>query len=257
MTSKLRNQLIALAQRRLEQTSSPRLIMTGFLLLSGMVAFLASAGLLWMGVQRMLLRYPLAIGCAYACFLGLLWLWLRSQRPYSDSDAAETGAAAETAAVVLGLVSLDQLPFAHSVESPPSESHAGQTNKPGDGTGIDPLGNLSFGDLDGDWVVVLLFIVAVLAALIVCIYLIVIGPALMGELLVDGMVVAALPKTIPTTGTGHWLWSAFRRTITPALILAAVFGFVGWGLEQVAPGAHTMGQVLHQTNNDRGGGGRG
>src|SRR5271166_1485073 len=71
-------------RRRLERIQAllgragwPRLTMTAIMILTWATWFLSSAGLLWLGVDSMALRYPLAVGIAYLVFLGMLWAWLR------------------------------------------------------------------------------------------------------------------------------------------------------------------------------------
>jgi hypothetical protein len=47
--------------------------------LTGLAGLTSSFVLLHGGVDTMLMRYPLAVGCAYLVFLFLLWLWLRTK----------------------------------------------------------------------------------------------------------------------------------------------------------------------------------
>lgn len=62
---------------RLVRHGAPRLRMLLMVMLTGGAGFLASYVMLRHGVGSILLRYPLALGIAYAVFLFLLWAWLR------------------------------------------------------------------------------------------------------------------------------------------------------------------------------------
>ena len=74
----------------LERNEYPRLRMLLIVTLTGGCGFLASFLLLHHGVDSIALRYPLALGVAYAAFLLLLWAWLRS-RPHDYLDVPDVG----------------------------------------------------------------------------------------------------------------------------------------------------------------------
>ncbi|MHC5542200.1 hypothetical protein ACYOEI_28595, partial [Singulisphaera rosea] len=63
----------------LEQAGRPRLVMLAVLTVTLASGFLASVAMVHLGVDRMAIRYPLAVAAAYAMFLGLLWGWLQGQ----------------------------------------------------------------------------------------------------------------------------------------------------------------------------------
>jgi hypothetical protein len=87
-----RERLLAVAARRLRAGTSPRWTMTGILFVAGLAGFVASAALLRVGVERMPVRYPLAVGAGYLTFLGLLWAWLRAARGETGRDALDDAA---------------------------------------------------------------------------------------------------------------------------------------------------------------------
>lgn len=74
-----RSLTIIRVRRQLEQDAYPRLQMGLIVALTGAAGWLLSALLLALGMDQMALRYPAALGGAYLVFLGLLWLWLRTQ----------------------------------------------------------------------------------------------------------------------------------------------------------------------------------
>ncbi len=213
-----RERLLAVAARRLRAGTSPYWTMTAFLFLSGAVGFVASVGLLHAGVDRMPVRYPLAVAAGYLAYLGLLWAWLSHQR-------GEVGST--TAGTLNDLANVAQL-----VDAAPSAS-AGVSSS---------LKDVDLGDSDGcaAIVVAVLVALAVVTVLAAAVYAVAIAPTLLAELLVDGLVVGALPRR----RTRHWTRTAIARTGWAAAGLALLMGLVGWGLESVVPGAHTMGQAM-------------
>jgi hypothetical protein len=76
---KERTRLVERAHRYLEQAGRPRLVMLAVLAVTLAAGFLASVAMVHLGVDRMHVRYPLAVAVAYATFLGLLWGWLQRQ----------------------------------------------------------------------------------------------------------------------------------------------------------------------------------
>jgi hypothetical protein len=84
-----RRRAVQRIRARLAKRRSPRLQMLMLLLLTGAVGFGAAVALLSLGVERMAVRYPLAVLIAYGAFLLFLRLWLRSmlrRRRHRDRD---------------------------------------------------------------------------------------------------------------------------------------------------------------------------
>src|SRR5262245_6024110 len=79
-SSSSRERLVARLRRRMESSGTAYGAMTLIVLVSGIVAFFSSVVMLHMGIDQMSLRYPLAVGCAYVAFVGLVRSWLVSQR---------------------------------------------------------------------------------------------------------------------------------------------------------------------------------
>ena len=77
---KERSHLVEQVRQHLEKQGQPRLAMLGILAVTLVAGFLASVAMVHLGVDRMSIRYPLAVGFAYATFLGLLWGWLRQHQ---------------------------------------------------------------------------------------------------------------------------------------------------------------------------------
>ena len=77
-------------KRYLVQRFYTRFHMSLILTSSGLAAMLASAGLLWLGVTAMLVRYPIAITLAYLTFLGGVALWIRYVGLRDESGAGRS-----------------------------------------------------------------------------------------------------------------------------------------------------------------------
>ena len=86
-------------------------------------------------------------------------------------------------------------------------------------------------------------LIAGLCTLVVSAYLLLTSPVLLAELLVDGVLLGALSQAANPGPLPHWSRSVVRRTWIAALVTAIVFGLVGWGIERVAPGAHTLAEA--------------
>jgi len=90
---------------------------------------------------------------------------------------------------------------------------------------------------------ILIAIVALIGGAVACFYVIYIAPALLAEILVDGVLLAGLYRRVRNIEQRHWLLAAVRRTLAPAMLAAMFFAIAGWGLQKAVPEAHTIGQV--------------
>ena len=86
-------------------------------------------------------------------------------------------------------------------------------------------------------------LIAGITTLIVGIYLVVTSPMLLAELLVDGALLGAMTRAVNPDHLSHWSRAVVRRTWIAALVTAVVFGLVGFGIEHVVPGAHTIAEA--------------
>jgi hypothetical protein len=206
-------------------------------------------------MTRMWLRYPLAILIAYCVFLLLLRLWLFLQRPHvpdipdlSDVDinltetssyveesfrfsggGGDAGGAGAGGSWGFSLTS-------SSSSSSASVSGGGGGSSSGGGGGGGGL------DLDEGWAVVVV-VLALLGTLLAVLYVIYAAPALLAEILVDGILVTGLYKKIKGIEQRHWLRAAVRKTLAPALIAATLFSVAGWALQSAAPEAQSIGEA--------------
>jgi hypothetical protein len=231
---KERHRLVEQARHYLEAGGRPRLVMFGILCVTLAAGFLASVMMVHIGIDRMPMRYPLAVAVAYATFLGMLWWWLRRQDFTAQLSEDPEGLLLPGAAA-FGAAALATKQAVQKETRPPKNS-----TPPGGGGGdLSGLGDLG----EGLGALAILVLIAGLCTLIVSIYLVVTSPLLLAELLVDGALLGALTRAARPDPRPHWSRSAVRRTWIAAMVTAVVFGLVGWGIERVAPGAHTLAEA--------------
>lgn len=247
-----RERKIESLKRRLQRKSYPRLHASIILLLTGLAGFLVSFVLLRAGVTAMWLRYPVAILAAYGVFLILLRAWLSLSRPreWYLEDVVDT-----TLEIVTDSAEADDQGFSggadfgggggggswgESVSTITSTRSSVSTLTPAKSSGSS---GFSFDlDLDDGWWV-LLAVVALLGAAIAAFYVVYIAPALLAEILLDGVLLAGLYERVKTIEHRHWLRSALRRTAVPAVVIVVFFAIAGYALQRAAPEARSIGEV--------------
>ena len=212
--TKARTQILKRAEKWLRMRSSPRFHMFLIVSVTGIFGFLFSCAMQQFGISSMCLRYLLAVGLSYLVFLGLLKLWLYSNCHTIDiTDAVP-----------------DITDFRVSNINIPS----------GDGVLGDALGAL---DLD-DLFLVIIALVVICAGLLVCLYVVWTGPALLAEVMVDGFVMARVYKKMKSSGQAYWISGALRRTWLPAVLVAVFFAIAGFAMQKLVPDAKTIGHVI-------------
>ncbi|HEX9918492.1 MAG TPA: hypothetical protein VGA87_04950, partial [Pyrinomonadaceae bacterium] len=248
----------------------PRLLVSFLLALTGASGFLISAVLLRLGVTMMAVRYPLAVILAYCVFLLLLRLWLALRRnTESDSDLfpdigdglphlLDSGASAglNPAASTFG----GGADFG-GAGAGGSWSGGAASGVSADMPGGVPCGDVGGGssvsdyvpdlpdvDLDLDegcfWIVIP--VAAIVGVIVAMFYVVYIAPVFLAEILVDALLLAGLYKRLKGVEPRHWLRSAVRRTLLPALIATALFIAAGYLMGRIAPEARSIGEFWQQ-----------
>jgi len=249
-----RHKEIARIQRTLERLHSPRLQMMLIVALTASVGFLASFALFHVGVESMWIRYPSAVVIAYVAFLFLLWCWLRLRgsdfldgldvpspstgggRGLLPKEAWEPGGGQFGGGGASGS-------FEESTEVARVTADTGPSSS-GKSSGIsDALGGFDLEEL----VVVLLAITALVGATLAAVWIVWAAPALLAELMLDATLAAGLYRRLRGVEGEHWLYTAIRRTVWPAIGVAILFSFAGAGMQIYAPGAKSIGQVIHHS----------
>lgn len=212
MKKKGRDQIIEEVKQNLLQRSLPRFLMTLMILLTGMAGFLASFVMLHAGLEKMWLRYPLAILVSYVVFLFLLKIWLWLQEP---KDGPGLDADFSVADFDLG------------------GSSGGSSSG---GSGFD------FGfDIDlGDGAVLIIVLIVLALVLFALVYVVYIAPVLLAEILVDGLLISSLSLGLKETDRQHWLSSVLKRTWIPLMIIVALFVIAGATLHTTHPEARSI-----------------
>lgn len=244
----VRAQAVTRAQQQLEQYSYPRLQMSLIAALTGAFGLLSSFLLLRQGVDTMALRYPLALVCAYAMFLFLIWAWLRTKA--SDwvdvpnlADTLPSGGTTPASAPVRagggGDFGGGGASASFDGQLPPA---ACDTSTPVRGIG-ESIGSVADAD---EWTIPLVAIVLAAGLALASFYVIYIAPALFAEVLVDGALSVALYRYLRGDDPAHWLVTAIRRTALPFLATAVFLAVIGAVMSAYAPGARSIGEVVHR-----------
>ena len=192
----------------------------------------------------MWLRYPVAILFAYGVFLILLRLWLSLSRPrdWELDEVVDT-----TVEVISDLRQGGDPRFGGAgdfagggaggvwEESVSTVTTTTTTSSSSTGFSFDL-------DLEEGWLIVIA-IVAIIAGAIAALYIVYIAPALLAEILLDGVLLAGLYKQVKSIERRHWLSTALRRTVLSAILVAVFFGVAGYAMQRTAPEARSVGEV--------------
>lgn len=215
-----RNERVRAMRHRLETREWPRLQMSLLVALAGAAGFLGNWGLLRAGCGSMALRYPLAVLLAWGAFVALLWIWLKTRDQGGGADAGDA---------------LDLLPEGRG-------SHAASCghSAPDAGAG-DLLDGLAGAD---EFALPLVAIVFVVTLLLAALWIVTGAPTLFAELLVDSALSASLYHRMRHGDAQHWLETAWRSTRKPFIITAVMLAILGFAVQTLRPGAHTLGQAF-------------
>lgn len=252
----VRSRAIAQAQRQLQTHSWPRLQMSLIVALTGGFGLLSSFVLLQLGLDRMALRYPLALAFAYGFFLLLVAVWLR----WRSSDGGDVPDAS-------GLVDVDlpgvagELPVRlPSVDLPAMKSGGGGDFGGGGASGsfdggasfdlpapVKDVGETVGSVVDADEAAIPLLVIALAAGLAVAsLYVVYIAPVFFAEVMVDSALSYAFYRHLRGDDPQHWLTTAVKRSALPFIATAVFLAAVGWAMSAYAPGARSIGEVLHR-----------
>jgi len=244
-----RSHAILRLKRRLEQDAFPRIQMSLIVGLTGAAGLLFSFLMLEAGVTSMALRYPLALLAAYGVFLLLLWLWLRTKaEDYVDipdlSGLVPSGSGGGSSAFEDGGGNFGGGGASGSFDGPASFAPVDSDSS--------PLAEATSAVGDADELAIPLIAVAfALGLALASLYVVYAAPMLFAELLVDGALSYALYRKIKAADSPHWLESAVRRTALPFVLTGVFVSITGAAMAAYAPGAHSIGQVMQQTQTHR------
>jgi hypothetical protein len=198
-------------------------MLTLLVVITGLAAFFVSYGLFRFGMTHMCTRYPIAVLVGYVVLLALVRGWVELERADFDPEDLRLNEA----------------------ESQASGSYI--YNQRSQSSQWDWLHLPDFGDVDfEEGCLPALLIAAVVAAIVAVVVLVMGAPALIAEVFLDAFIVSVLYRRLRIAEAEHWLGTALRKTWVPAVVTAAALFAIGWILEQLAPGAHSIGQALEQ-----------
>ena len=187
------------------------------LVLAGAAAFGTAVAALRLGLDSMALRYPLATICGYAAFLALIRLWIALQRDEDVRDVAET--------------TYDGSDLTELIPEEPSG-------------GPPEMFDVTL-DLEEGWFIALAAVCA-LGGLVALAYVVYIAPLLLAEVALDAALVSAVYRRLRRQDVRWWAASVFRRTWMAAVALIVFMAAAGFGLQQAAPDARSIGGVMRE-----------
>lgn len=209
----------------------PRFAMSLILLCTGGAGFGASVLLLNAGMERMWMRYPIALLFAWAAFLGLVRAWAEVERRYFQTEQ-------DIEALLKGRDPADTLTRLEER----------------DWSVFDWLDVPSF-DTDGEGCVagLVLFVLGaiLLAAGWAIIGVLMAAPVLIAEVFLDAVFVAALYKRMRGLELKWWLAGAVQQTVGPVFVTAIALLATGFVLQKVAPEAKSIGGVIKHYHAER------
>ena len=267
---------VALILEQQQQMFLPRVQMMIILLLTGCAGFLSSFLMLHSGIAQMWMRFPLAILAAYVAFLLLLRLWIAIHSPRDNFDlnsdlslpignlsgggnsadadfsfggGGDFGGAGAGGGWDGGDSPSPTVPTVSTASTVSAVSLSSSSG--GRSGGSSALDGISLdGDSEGIGLIILA-VAAVIAGFIATLYVVYIAPALLAEILVDAVLLRGLHKRVKNIERKHWLQTAVRQTLLPA-ILCAIFFAVAGGLLQIAvPDANSIGEVWRELKSDK------
>ena len=247
-----RAQLVDRVRERMLRTGAPRLLLSSIMVLAACGAFLASVVSLRLGLDSMMLRYPLAVVAGYVVFLALIRGWIAWYRRGSFLDGGSTFVDMVNS-IDLGNVSLPT----HAAAQP-SMFAGGRSGGAGGGAGWSglasparssgkaPTGSGGVGflvDSDDVWPIALA-IACALGGLLAIAYVIYAAPVLLADVALDAAIVSVLYRQLKKREMSHWALTVVRHTWLPAIVLITFAAIGGWALQKAAPDAVSIGGVV-------------
>ncbi len=240
----------------LEQQDYPRLQMSMMVLGTALAGMLASWVLMNLGVIHMGWRYGCSVICSYIAFLGLLRIWLHFEGRRIQVDM---GVDVEDVVDLVDEASDIELPsfrggggsggssFQSSPQAPmllPQPMQAQPVASGGGGGSGSGGGSFDF-SLDGDEAVVVILVAAALAAaLLAAFWVIYQAPTILADVALNGALSAGLYKRLKKVDEGgSWVYSAFKRTALPFVVVGILFAVAGHYMQAYAPEARSVGGV--------------
>ncbi len=239
---KSRQRTVEFVRQRLLRDGFPRLQVSIIILLTGLAGFITSFFLLQMGLSAMVIRYPICIAIAYGFFLLFLgiWLWMQRHQIEPDFDVP----AVDIANVDFNISENSTNVFGGGADFAGAGSGSDWGEKLSSSAGESSILDGVSVDLDfEEFGLIILAVVAVIGGLLASLYIIYIAPLLLAEILVDGILVTGLYRSVRKIERQSWLNTAVKKTLIAAILAAIFFGIAGFALQSLEPEARTFGEV--------------
>ncbi len=244
-----RSQLVARARERMARTGAPRVLLSLIMIFAACAAFVASIVTLRLGLDSMMLRYPLAVIVGYVTFLVFIRGWIAWHRRGRWSESGTVGD-------LVNAIDVSDFSLPSRSGAQPSFFAGGRSGGGGGGNSWSGLVSSSWSsgggssggsglslDVDEMWPVVLALACA-LGGLLAIFYVIYTAPVLLAEVALDAAIVSTLYQRLAKHEMSHWAVTVVRYTWLPALALVVVAAVGGWALQVAAPEARSIGGVI-------------
>lgn len=205
--------------------------MTAIVAATGGAGMLASALLHQAGMTRLWLRYGMSVAFAYLAFMFFLWLWIVVKRRTPVAASRDRR---------------DDFPDGDAVDvlrwSDGSSGHSGTTDPPSPATGQSHW--FDFLGIEDETIVVVVLLAAIMTAIGASLYVVIIAPELLAEVLLDGVLATVIYRRLRAGERRYWADSALSRTWVPVLVVAIFFVIAGAACQWYAPEATTLAEVF-------------
>jgi hypothetical protein len=194
-------------------------------------------------VNKLALRYGLAVCAAYLTFLALIKMWLY----YVRMARAEVDISAD------GIELLGQLgkSGADGIGGGGHFGGAGASGSWGDAEPVSALkstsskGSFDFIDGGDEGCVVILIVLIVFGLLFISIYLIWTAPAILAEAAFEAALAGALARRARRVERGSWVGAIWRATVWPFLGILVLTVALGYYAQRSCPTAKKLSDVFH------------
>ena len=229
-----------------------------FLILGGtyLAGLLITKLLLLAGVDRLWLRYSVAVIGAYLVFLALLRIWLYYVG--ADRTRGEIDISGDGVDLLGHFVPATDDPFGggggfggagstgswgEPIDAAPlrsASSSGGRAAPDGKGCGVDIGGD--------EGCVVVLVVALVLSLLVVGVYLIWTAPVLLSEAAFEAALAAALARRARKIQARGWVQAVWRATVWPFVAVLLLSAALGWYAQDYCPEAKKLRDVFSCAN---------
>jgi hypothetical protein len=227
--------LLARVRGHLRRRGISHGVISGIMFVTALAGFLASVGMLKVGIGQMWLRYPLAVLLAWVVFLALVRGWTEVERSTMSADEE--------------LVGLESRGDDQAVESESVWKGRAPESRPDRWRGAANVLEFISHFLDFEGCLVLGAVVAVIAlatgAAVAIGSMVMQAEALLAEVLLDALLVSALYHRLRKKELDWWTGGILRETIGPVFMIMGCLMIAGIAAHSYAPEAHSVGGVWH------------